>query len=374
MNDAIIKSNEILNSIWKFRVYSLQELRFYLKYCSDKLKNTDGFSTPNVPHIWFRGQSSDDEKYKLIPTLIRKYVNYKSGTLKNDFPTIRAFQQYLFEEFKFRADDSQEAISNAKYTISDYIALMQHYQEISNFLDWTENAYKALYFALYNVLKNMDKSNITVDNDKNTTITIFNPYIYNEQRKKIILELRGDETSSSDLLWKNNEIFSKIYRNETLFPNKIPNLSIKNNEKNYNMFLLGDSAFDDFYSSDEKRIKYEAYINGLKNKEKEKEIFLPIAIWTSRLNPRIRTQSGCFVAFNLYTPPDNNLESPYVYMSLDSIQERFKNYFSNNMFMYQIVIDKSCCNEIAQWLRNTMGMSRSDVFPDLSQLKLRFDG
>ena len=70
--------------------------------------------------------------------------------------------------------------------------------------------------------------------------------------------------------------------------------------------------------------------------------------------------------------PSDPYPNIFKYMSLDRIQDRFKQYFNGEMFMYQIVIDKSCSDEVAKWLTEGMGMSDSDVYPDLSKLKERF--
>lgn len=49
--------------------------------------------------------------------------------------------------------------------------------------------------------------------------------------------------------------------------------------------------------------------------------FLPLAIYTSKLNPRIRAQSGLFLAYNLYAEP--SLNGDYDYLSLERIQDYY---------------------------------------------------
>lgn len=141
------------------------------------------------------------------------------------------------------------------------------------------------------------------------------------------------------------------------------------------MFLLGD-------------VKTERYLTELKNNSGKltgaedeffrqysqayrtdmKALFMPMAVLTSRLNPRIRTQCGCFVAYNLYTPPNpetdkNGKKSLFEYISLEKIQEEKKD---ESVFMYRIEIDKDCCAEVVRWLR-TLGVSRENVYPELSE-------
>lgn len=61
------------------------------------------------------------------------------------------------------------------------------------------------------------------------------------------------------------------------------------------MFLLGNRKYE---TEDCYGYKEEIKISGGKELA-----FLPLAIYTSRLNPRMRTQSGMFLAYNLYTEP-----------------------------------------------------------------------
>lgn len=344
MSDRIKKCTE---SKFKFRIYSLAELQFYLCYCREKFienlqKLGDGYTETRNTKIWFRGQARQD--YNLLPTAMRSY----QGVDKSEFSSFRSYEEYLFEQFKFRADGSQEARSNSKYTISDYIVLMQHYQESSNFLDWTENAFKALFFALERYIKK-EKNIIKTDNPfsddvpKSPNLTLFNPIIYNLLRRDTISHIVYEDNTEKYI---KEIILNEINRNLNL----IPNMSILKNEELYNMFLLGDDRFD--------LVKID---NNIDN-----NLFLPIAISCSRLNARIRTQSGFFVAFNVYTPmTDEN----FSYFALENIQERF---IDKSNFLYQIIIDESCINEIIFWLTKEMGVSFTDVYPDLSKCKEYF--
>lgn len=365
-----------VNDEWKFRAYNLSQLQFYLRHCAtillgkDQARNKDYCVPSNLSTIWYRGQSS--EKYALLPTVVRQYHQDKYRKI---FPTLRSFQEHLYNEFKFRADGALEATADGEYTISDYIALMQHYQETTNFLDWTENAFKSLYFALENNIKDLRKQVDPAKRvKKSVTITLFNPMTYNRQRNQVISKL------SLNPYWSHEPFFEKIHENEVGRYYKMPNLSVAKDAEYYDAFLLGDRDFDRF-TLPPTTSAYLNYLDCVKSHSMDKELFLPLAIWTSRWNPRIRAQSGCFVAFNLYMPPDlppldPSPSDPYPnifkYMSLDQIQDRFCRYFNGEMFMYQIVIDESCCDEVAKWLTEGMGMSDSDVYPDLSKLKERF--
>ena len=133
--------------------------------------------------IWYRGQQS--AKYKLIPSIMRKYkgaVERLQGS-KNDKPKLSLMQllRQEYDEFKFRADGTIEAFDRTGYTEADYIALMQHYSVSSNFLDWTEDALSALYFALEGFLDNKVEKTATA-----AALYIFSPGLYNRARLQLL--------------------------------------------------------------------------------------------------------------------------------------------------------------------------------------------
>ncbi len=179
--------------------------------------------------------------------------------------------------------------------------------------------------------------------------------------------------------------FKKILTIENNYTSLIPNLSTKPNTKLYDMFLLGDLKADELLSKINKKsitklvaeLELEKELKKELEKKLEKDVmnlFMPMAVLTSRLNPRIRTQCGCFVAYNLYTLPELPDEIPdkdkedgnyslFDYISLESIQEKKIN---DTIFMYQIEIDKKCCKSVVDWLI-TLGISRENIYPELSE-------
>lgn len=350
---------------WKFHGYSLTELLFYMRYCFDQLKqkameNCYVGQKKNAT-IWFRGHTS--ERYKHVPTVMREFKN----DIQSRYQTLRRYQQSNFEEFKFRADGAPEMPTGLRFTKSDYIAMMQHYSVNTNFLDWTENAFTSLYLALKYYYKKDFK---TEDKEyRNVTLSLFHPEIYNCVRLKSLKRVQ----ESKEKLKYLNEYQKKVLRQENLSAKLVPNISTRENEKNFDMFLLGESKADEAIvsMSEEER---QAYVQIYKTDMRD--LFMPIAVLTSRLNPRIRTQCGCFVAYNLYTPPKTITEdekrkgeSLFDYISLEEIQEKKKN---DAIFMYQIVIDKECCKEVVAWLE-ALGVSRENVYPELSEKGYYFE-
>lgn len=353
----VSETDKKLSTGTEFTIHSLNELMFYLRHCSSALKNNA--KSANIrfkDFLWFRGHSSTN--YKLLPSIIRRYDSKKQEC----FPTLRKYQLNEYEEFKFRADGAAEMPTGVRFTQSDYIALMQHYFVPTNFLDWTENVSTSLYFALEHYFDYPDiKERSARGFDRDAVLYIFSPSLYNNVRNSAIKEAIEEVDA------KYKDVFPK----ELTHSNIIPNLSTKYNEYLYSMYILGTEKFDDFLRNEFGTV--EKCVDKFKDNINLKKLCLPLAVWTSRLNSRIRTQSGCFVAFNLYCPPidETPKNTPFNYCELEQIQKSiFKE--SDPRYLYKLVIDKSCCEEIVNWLK-AMGVSRENIYPELERLKDRFD-
>lgn len=347
---------------WCFHAHSLTELLFYLSYCEKAIQS----SNPKEP-IWFRGQPSD--LFLLTPSIMRRF----DGKQREKYASLRHYQQCEFEEFKYRADGAPELPTGVRFTTSDYIALMQHYFVPTTLLDWSENAFSSLYFALEDYFENRGSTS-------NVALYLFQPKKYNKKCRDVNKRCRAQLKLSDRPLtgW----IADHSYNPKASDDYSIPNLSTKANEQHFQAYLLGNEEFDDLYVNDLKK-SHDYAGNELKNNFNQiHDLCLPFAIWTSRLNTRIRSQSGIFVAFNLYTPPEENKQGcgiynhAFDYMSLDNIQRQLrKDYIQQGLddpiFLYKITIDHACCKEVTQWLRG-MGISRSSVYPELEGLKERF--
>lgn len=357
-----------IKAAWEIHVRSLEELLFYLQDCEKKMKG-DNEKEP----IWFRGQSKKD--YKLVPSVMRNYD--KTKRLK--YKSLREYQQFEFEEFKYCADGVPEIPSGVRFTLSDYIALMQHYFIATSFLDWSENAFSALYFALEDYFEK--KGSL-----EDVSLYLLKPVKYNGLCREVIGKRRmqlkkARETASSEESDGRKKTFADWLVKNVPGPEKwidsiIPNLSTKPNEEKFASYLLGNMKFDRKFEEWSKNPDYEKLADINTN------LCLPVAIRTSRLNTRIRMQSGSFVAFNLYTPPllskHGNKENNHAFdhVSLEEIQRKMLeepvfDQERDNIFLYKITIDHCCCSVVMEWLRG-MGIARSSVYPELELLKERF--
>lgn len=289
--------------------------------------------------IWYRGHEMVE--YKLIPNIMRKYKDKKMEKKNHDEFFIDAYLRQEYEEFKFRTDGSVEAIDYGAYTDADYIALMQHYSTPTNFLDWTEDAMSALYFALEGFL---DEKVPVKKGD--AALYLFSPELYNYARNKMLLQNRKKRDNKT-------EIEKMILENTCT--EVIPNISVSYHKDSYFMFLLGNNKYQTGGNYTEAKGKWKYY--------------MPMAVYVSRLNNRIRAQSGNFLAYNIYTGPDNKNEFNHV--DLEYIQKEYLKEYQKNEdtcpFLYKVIIKEAYRKEIAKWVK-TFGMAKEKCYPELANI------
>ncbi len=334
------------NYIWKYKVKSVAELAQLTADIATTLDESNyRVLGKNIYPIWYRGHQS--EKYKLLPSIMRKYKEKKAKYKNPDDFTLLGFLRQEYEEFKFRSDGMPESIDRTAYTNSDYIALMQHYGAPSNFLDWTEDALSALYFALEGFLDQKVKSP-----DADAALYIFSPALYNFARGKMIAFYQNEDKRKNAI----EKDVVTIAKQEG-----IPNLAVSYNFGNYDMYEFGNQM----YNLDGVE-KYDA-----NDAEKNRWVYyMPLAVYVSRLNRRIRAQSGIFLAYNIYTGPDEKTDG-FDYVSLESIQEtyleRWKEDRTVRPFLYKIEIEETGRKKIADWVK-AFGMTKEKCYPELSSV------
>ncbi len=328
---------------WEYDVQRTGQAADLITVIADQLRFANERILGKGEHpIWYRGH--EREEYQLIPSIMRKYKDKKIELSNADNFYIDTFLKQEYEEFKFRTDGSAEAMERTAYTEADYIALMQHYCTPTHFLDWTEDALSALYFALEGFL------DVKVPEKKgNAALYIFSPELYNYARCKMLYAKRNisdNKTSIEEAVVKNTCI------------SNIPNITVSYNREPFFMFLLGKKNFGTAGSYDE----------GSKQKEKWK-YYMPMAVYVSRLNERIRAQSGIFLAYNIYTGPD--IRNEFHYIDLEKIQtEYLKQYYGDedtHPFLYKVIIKEAYRKDIAKWVK-TFGMTKEKCYPELSNI------
>lgn len=295
--------------------------------------------------LWYRGQENSD--YGLLPSIMRK--NNKE---KEKFNYISQYQRSLFEEFKYRADGAPEVMDRSYYGISDYLSLMQHYEVNTNLMDWSEDAFTGLYFALEKLITHEKQTP-----EKDAAIFVFSPHLYNDARRHMIYE--GAESTAC---MESAYLASKRTANHS--DGLIPNIAASYNAKVYDVFLTGNLDYESG--------NHYGQIREMSLRGTEEMAYLPLAVYTSRLNPRIRSQSGIFVAYNLYAEP-SIIEDSYSYMSMEKVQEYYLNECKREhkeQFLYKIIIDRQAVKEISECLVR-MGISKERIYPELANIGKR---
>ena len=280
--------------------------------------------------FWYRGQS--DKAWPLKPALFRNVGRKKRYN----------FLCQAYQDFVALSADSAELRGNIR-TEADWISYMQHYLIPTNFLDWTEQPLSALYFALENFFEfpcKELKNDPTLEGCKNDKIR--------------------EKYSQDSVIWVLNpkRMNKLIYDNNDLFDVCIPNLSISSVlTPNTNRFLI----------SQDKEV--------LTHNKKDFTSYCPMAITTSRLSNRIRSQTGHFVAFDVHVD-DNDIhfeENEYEALTqLDVFAKEFFNIANikeeyRKPFIGKIIIPSYIKKKMSKHLRH-MGITISSIYPELDNI------
>lgn len=322
--------------------------------------------------LWYRGICN--EKYHILPSVYRKYVEKVNGVKydadKNQVNiSLEQLQHHLLQHFRYQADGAPEILNQAVYQENDYLALMQHYQLPSNLLDWSEDVFAALYFAMEDYIK--EAKDIE---QGDPAVYFFAPAAYNRARKEMIQDVCMTCCRNDCPAYKNQALLLKEGRE------LVPNVSVQANQG-----ILRD-YFCNRYSED----GHSGYVHSCEESEILSEenrgsgcceyCKLPVAYYCSRLSPRIRAQSGQFLAFSPNVHPYIKKQTEgeaktyeqrlsFDYMALDEIQKQYlQGRAGRRPFLLKMVIPKEQCKELAGLLR-LFGIKTMKYYPELTNLK-----
>lgn len=288
----------------------------FLKIVYEKIfKKGEEYDPLNI--FWFRGESCKSCDYEdtfLFPGAYRNLV-VKNKSMKKEKGFTYSGEKYLYSDIEsnLRADFDRRALpfilsKGIENTAWNRYFLMQHYNVNTRLLDWTEDAIKALFFA------------IKEDSNEDSKVWILQPFALNlftvkkisklEITKSIIPPLSDDHDKSQDLLNEAGDI-----RPEEL-------------TRRY--------------------LKMDFGIN-----EIDKKSYYPLAIYPPFLDNRMAAQKAGFTIFGD--------------VSNKGLQEVIELQDGCDKIIDCIVIDGASKKEMLNQLR-LIGIDNSSIYPDLDGL------
>ena len=342
-------------------VASSTEFWKVLEYINNVMKKAN-LGYPDT--LWFRGHSKDS--YVLLPSLIRSYFSRKQRC------SLPQYQRKLLESFLAKSRGTSEladtGVMRRDNEQIEYIADMQHYGVPSNLLDWSEDIGVSLYFST--------AGHSTGD----AAIYVFQPYFYNFVRNEII---RMFPTQHHD-----TEGNSNFATTDTSIGGMLPNFSAHFNltAPQYNNYVIGPYSWDNL--TDPRKWRKRTPLDDTAVNQ-ESAPLLPLALQVPRNNPRIRRQSGTFLAFNLCEFPlekdekDSDIyhgfrhieleEIQKFYMRSDELQRRiawkddhpaYAAMKSRYPFLYKIYLRSTAIPDL-QRIAAMLGKRENTVYPEL---------
>lgn len=324
-----------------------------------------------IPHqLWYRGHA--DSKYVLLPTLLREYT-----ASAHESSSLIEYHRSNIEDFLIKSHGASELQQHRgvlyKNALIECIAEMQHYRVPTNLLDWSENPFVSLYFACENVIQRKETLN--------GTVYVLNPHLYNVTRAHIIkqfLKLSGNHKTSEQ---KRNE--------ETIISkgNLLPYMGVPYNIESDHLrdFVYGPDISTLFPEKDRVQTnpldEYRTYQDMSDRKPIYAPLF-PIAIQVPRTTPRMQSQSGTFVAFNLCTQPTQGDERflGFSHVELEEIQKFYLECDNIDCldvgqeskgvkvpFLYRIDLKQEHPSEFSEFLE-AIAITEEKLYPELYRI------
>ena len=334
--------------------------------------------------MWFRGVANID--FPIVPSGFVHYAEDASrlqiGFPDDKYPCSYAkVQLYNYESFRYSAEGTSPGINPANYyqTIN-YLALMQHYEQHTNLVDWSEDYFGSSYFALEDEINVNDKyeyqrtdaKNFSHEND-DAVMYILDPVRFNKACEEIEDLLKINVIGTGGLKTKIDVFNLSIRENQGICPKFHNFAEVDLKSELIRRIPAKDPSFK------KKKITLRYLIENEKNFVEEC-VKLPRAVYVAKLNDRIRAQSGLFVIYNLESVPvawegeDIKTKGPntdlFYYQSLESIQDYYLSLPDKHPFLIKIRIPKGIKKELGKMLYKC-GISKEKVYPELSNYRHR---
>lgn len=402
---------------WQSRIITVKHYYSAIQYALGRLyqyREEEGI--PASTGMWYRGITNGD-----LAVLPSGFVHFKedASRLRDDSSPVKPFyylqaQLHHYEAFRYSAEGAGTLTDPSRYyNTINYLTLMQHYGQHTNLIDWSEDAFASSYFALEDEINLNDrypyqqrnkKDEFLKSRNKDAALYILDPVRFN----KACEEIECSRFFSGRIRKQLKKSFNQA---------DIPNLSIKENQDQLKLneyhdlylplpvspevILVSKRKSCIFGSSvgrpgmkhapsvaktdagDVNRVSLWDMAENLRANQKL-DFHLPRAVYTAKMNPRIRAQSGLFVACSLKSLPviweddlsDYRKEADAVkanifyYQSLESIQEYYLKTPGNKPFLMKIIIPARIKEELGKTLYR-FGVSKEKIYPELENNRNR---
>jgi len=271
--------------------------------------------------FWFRGESCDYKETSLVPSAYRDLIVKANAEKKKGVYSFGNDPSYSYIEMNLRADFDRKAqryiqLKSMENTAWNRYFLMQHYNVNTRLLDWTEDAIKALFFAVKDTdQKNAEDAKVWILQPFELNLFTFKKLFNCEIKNPVIPPLSNDIDKRQDLLDENVKI-------------RLEELTRR--------YLTMD--FDNDNNIDKKN-------------------YYPIAIYPPFGDDRMAAQKSCFTIFG------NEINGLRDIIELqDSCSSS-----SSDKIIDEIVIDGESKKKMLNQLR-LIGIDDSSIYPDLDGL------
>lgn len=302
--------------------------------------------------LWYRGVCNST--YGLIPSLFRNLPKHSGGnentqkTLGDRYHVMPySYQVAMIRQAYMQTKTYYSILEKNEMPLAVRQAFFQHYGVQTNFLDFSTNPLAALYWAL-NPDNESDRDNVS-----EAAVYVFSPEKY-QKAVNTIQVYHGllQEEETDDLYpYHTQHCLTDEYVVEDMSDEHI--LKLKESAQKYQEKVDG---------SDEHISKYEK---------------MPLITIVPQKNDRILAQSGCFVAYNLLSAEEKNVDEPkdhcFDYLTLDNIQKEYVRICQETedapkRFLFKILIPVIHQNELNRALSVIFNYSTSKMYPDIDKL------
>lgn len=295
------------------------------------LNDIYSINKPNLEShkLWYRGICSIE--FSLLPSLFRNC---------DDSVSLYANQSNIMKKAYFNSTASTELWNQP---IQQRMASLQHYGVPTNLLDFSLDQFVALHFAV-----NPDRESDRKDIDEGRfrpVVYVFNPIEF----------IRAIECLKSG------------NRNKAHIYNLSPVLfDFNQNNEEREKYFVGDMSYEHL-------VWHTNHYNTTDYIPDPRANLYPVPIVIEHTNPRIKAQSGVFIAYPLDASPKSGEvgEDRYKYVDLRQIQNQYNKLIKSSQidgpFLFTIEVNKAAINSIREELKQ-FNINSGKFYPELFKI------